>query len=196
MFPAFWGKIPYSNDCFLRVLTQMPNEWRRRGLLHFPVIAWSCGVQTQGQLVGKCPTLASCSGSKFPKVAHCFRCLMVSMCPMEIFPSSEQSDRTAIAIRSTCNCRSVDLQLPFGLLAIAIRSTCNCRSVYWQLPFDDFHRGLVGLSRVGRWQLRFARFSTLMSANWPLMIVNVFFVGYGAPCPLMVFPQRSCGNGR
>ena len=152
----------------------MPNEWRRRGVLHFPVIAWSCGVQTQGQLVGKCPTLASCSGSKFPKVAHCFRCLMVSMCPMEIFPSSEQSDRTAIAIRSTC----------------------NCRSVYLQLPFDDFHRGLVGLSCVGRWQLRFARFSTLMSANWPLMIVNVFFVGYGAPCPLMVFPQRSCGHGR
>ena len=25
-----------------------------------------------------------------------------------------------------------------------------------------------------------------MSANWPLMSVNVFFVGYGAPCPLMV----------
>ena len=113
----------------------MPNEWRRRGLLHFPVIAWSCGVQTQGQLVGKCPTLASCSGFKFPKVAYCFRRLMVSMCPMEIFPSSEQSNRTAIAIRSTCNCRSVYLQLPFGLLAIAVRSTCNCRSVYWQLPF-------------------------------------------------------------
>lgn len=107
MFPAFWGKIPYSNDCFLRVLTQMPNEWRRRGLLHFPVIAWSCGVQTQGQLVGKCPTLASCSGFKFPKVAYCFRRLMVSMCPMEIFPSSEQSDRTAIAVRSTGNCRSM-----------------------------------------------------------------------------------------
>lgn len=119
--PGILGEIPYSNDCFLRVLTQMPNEWRRRGLLHFPVIAWSCGVQTQGQLVGKCPTLASCSGFKFPKVAHCLRRLMVSMCPMEIFPSSEQSDRTAIAIRSTCNCRSVDWQLPFGLLAIAVR---------------------------------------------------------------------------
>ena len=42
-------------------------------------------------------------------------------------------------------------------------------------------------------------FSTLMSANWPLMIVNVFFVDYGvwgAPCPSMVWPQRSCGNGR
>ena len=40
------------------------------------------------------------------------------------------------------------------------------------------------------------KFSTLMSANWPLMSVNVFFVGYGAPCPLMVQAQRSCGNGR
>ena len=39
-------------------------------------------------------------------------------------------------------------------------------------------------------------FSTLMSANWPLMIVNVFFMHYGAPCPSMVWPQRSCGNGR
>ena len=37
---------------------------------------------------------------------------------------------------------------------------------------------------------------TLMAANWPLMSVNVFFVGYGAPCPLMVWPQRSCGNCR
>ena len=152
MFPTFWEEIPYSNGCFLRVLTQMPNEWRRRGLLHFPVIAWSCGVQTQGQLVGKCPTLASCSGFKFPKVAHCFRRLMVSMCPMEIFPSSEQSDRTAIAIRAAGNCRSGYRHLLFGLPAIAIRATGNCHSGYLQLPFDDFHRGLVGLSRVGRWQ--------------------------------------------
>ena len=37
---------------------------------------------------------------------------------------------------------------------------------------------------------------TLMAANWPLMSVNVFFVGYGGPCPLMVWAQRSCGNGR
>ena len=38
-----------------------------------------------------------------------------------------------------------------------------------------------------RGYLRFARFSTLMSANGPLMSVNVFFVGYGAmaPCSLM-----------
>ena len=32
---------------------------------------------------------------------------------------------------------------------------------------------------------------TLMAANWPLMSVNVFFVGYGAPCPLMVQTQRA-----
>ena len=28
------------------------------------------------------------------------------------------------------------------------------------------------------------------------MVVNVYFVGYGAQWSLMVFPQRSCGNGR
>ena len=46
------------------------------------------------------------------------------------------------------------------------------------------------------WIFALRAFSTLMSANWPLMIVNVFFVGYGAPCPSMVQAQRSCGNGR
>ena len=39
-------------------------------------------------------------------------------------------------------------------------------------------------------------FSTLMSANWPLMSVNLFLVGYGAPWSLMLLPQHSCGNGR
>ena len=38
-------------------------------------------------------------------------------------------------------------------------------------------------------------FLTLMAANWPLIVVNVFLVGYGAPCLSMVWPQHSCGNG-
>ena len=57
-------------------------------------------------------------------------------------------------------------------------------------------RSFVSVGDFSRGYLRFARFSTLMSANWPLMSVNVFFVGYGALCPLMVQAQRSCGNGR
>ena len=52
-------------------------------------------------------------------------------------------------------------------------------------------RAFVGSGDFARGYLRFARFSTLMSANWPLMSVNVFFVGYGAQCPSMVLPQRS-----
>ena len=42
-------------------------------------------------------------------------------------------------------------------------------------------RTFVGFGDFARGYLRFARFSTLMSANWPLMCVNVFFVGYGTP---------------
>ena len=48
---------------------------------------------------------------------------------------------------------------------------------------------LVASGAFSRGYLRFARFSTLMSAIWPLMSVNVFFVGYSAQCPLMVWPQ-------
>ena len=43
-----------------------------------------------------------------------------------------------------------------------------------------------------RGYLRFARFSTLMSANWPLMSVNVFFVDYGGLWSLMACCAR-CG---
>ena len=57
-------------------------------------------------------------------------------------------------------------------------------------------RTFLGFGDFARGYLRFTRFSTLMAANWPLMSVNVFFVGYGAQFPLMVWPQRSCGNGR
>ena len=37
----------------------------------------------------------------------------------------------------------------------------------------------VSAGDFARGYLRFARFSTSMSANWPLMSVNVFLVGYG-----------------
>ena len=39
-------------------------------------------------------------------------------------------------------------------------------------------------------------FFNVNGRQWPLMVVNVFFVGYGAQWSLMVLPQRSCGNGR
>ena len=55
--------------------------------------------------------------------------------------------------------------------------------------FDNNLRTFVGFGDYARGYLCFARFSTVMSANWPLMSVNVFFVGYSAQCPLMVWPQ-------
>ena len=74
-----------------------------------------------------------------------------------------------------------------GLTATIIWFWPCCVWGYWDLVTIKNNLALWKvLGNFSRGYLRFARFSTLMSANWPLMSVNVFFVGYGAPCPLMV----------
>ena len=69
--------------------------------------------------------------------------------------------------------------------------TCHRAFILIYVMFKKLLMHFMAFGAFVRGNLRFARFSTLMPANWPLMSVNVFFVGYDAPCSLMFFPQRA-----